>query len=50
MVSYKTDRLQKSIEQEMNRLNEKYDSLTPDLKKQADYLNNVRNVFKIDSI
>lgn len=39
MVSYKTGRLQKSIELEVDRLNKNYKDSSPDLKKQADYLN-----------
>jgi len=39
MVIYKTGQLQRSVEMDIKRLNEKYKDLDPMFKKKADYLN-----------
>jgi hypothetical protein len=42
MVAYKTGRLQKSIDDDISDYSPvKYNNLTADLKKKADYLNEV---------
>jgi len=39
MVSFKTGQLQRSIDMDIQNLNKNYDSLSEDLKKKANYLN-----------
>jgi len=39
MISFKTGRLQTSIDDDIKRFKDRYEDLTVDLKKQADYLN-----------